>query len=342
MNHQHLYLELTSACNLNCRYCFVKKTNREIPIKVIYEILNDFIGMGGKQITLSGGEPSLYSELDSVLEFISASDLNAAIITNGYMVHKSLLDKLMNSGIGICISLDGTTSQINDAYRGKGAFEHAINTLSYLQHYEKVAVSLTPTPKNINDLENVLQFCKQNNVSTFHLSLPEIRQKGEYIYKSFLLDDNNIQNLVHFVYKMLLTKEINFDVTDQGNFRRCILFQKVNLDNIVSELLGNTLKIQSDGEVFLSSLTDDPFFSIGNIYAKRFFDIYQNYDYNLSDSFSKSLRNRYLGKCVDCTYLDSCYGGIVYSRESLMHVDPYCHYRKEALFDYIREQVFLT
>jgi len=84
-----VHMLLTTACNLNCDGCFYRRERAaEIPFKRIVELLDEFADGGVKTIALGGGEPTLYPEINGVVEEAKERGLYVAVTTNGVNRHE--------------------------------------------------------------------------------------------------------------------------------------------------------------------------------------------------------------------------------------------------------------
>jgi len=81
------HISPTSACNLNCRYCSVRKRSRNnhIPLSTIKAYILTLMRYGLKAVILTGGgEPTLYEHINELIGFIEGTcNLQLALITNG-------------------------------------------------------------------------------------------------------------------------------------------------------------------------------------------------------------------------------------------------------------------
>ncbi|MBR4026095.1 MAG: radical SAM protein [Lachnospiraceae bacterium] len=145
----------TSDCNFRCPYCYEKdvlhlqRMTDEIADKIVEMVENKASGIGSLRVTWYGGEP--------LLEFKRIEDLskrfmkiceehevvyNAGIVTNGYLLTKEVLQKLIEYRVGtIQITLDGT-KEMHDSKRylknHGGTFEKIMsNLLSFKEIVEK-------------------------------------------------------------------------------------------------------------------------------------------------------------------------------------------------------------
>lgn len=64
-----LKLSITTACNLNCRYCFVTKNSRYIDLETAYKAIDFFLLSKGEKkiLILYGGEPLLHPSLKTII-----------------------------------------------------------------------------------------------------------------------------------------------------------------------------------------------------------------------------------------------------------------------------------
>lgn len=84
-----VHLLLTTTCNLDCVGCFYRRGRaREIPFERIVELLDEFAEGGVKTIALGGGEPTLYPEINGVVEEAKRRGLYVAVTTNGVIRHE--------------------------------------------------------------------------------------------------------------------------------------------------------------------------------------------------------------------------------------------------------------
>lgn len=86
---------LTLRCNLNCSFCFQRKQS---PPKTMRQ--DDWIRLAGQlpeyaRVTLTGGEPFLFTGFKEVFDFI-AQRFECNIITNGLLLSEDLIDYLLS------------------------------------------------------------------------------------------------------------------------------------------------------------------------------------------------------------------------------------------------------
>ena len=137
---------LTSACNLQCRYCFGEslddfdedfgddiEVDYELPRKIGYDLalLDEFCRQDPDcTLTFYGGEPLLEAEkIRQIMDNIKPKHF--MIQTNGLLLDK-LEPKYVNQLHTILVSIDGEEA-LTDYYRGKDTFRKVINNLKLIK-----------------------------------------------------------------------------------------------------------------------------------------------------------------------------------------------------------------
>jgi len=83
-----LIIDVTYRCNIRCKWCFQHLSNDDVPVEKIYTLASQM--PKGSNIILSGGEPTLRSDLSVVVESLVCMGYTVNIITNGYKLDWSL------------------------------------------------------------------------------------------------------------------------------------------------------------------------------------------------------------------------------------------------------------
>lgn len=134
----HLRLNISEQCNMNCRYCYVSNNGGFMSSKIANKAVDVFLkllkrGLGKGSITIFGGEPLLNKKvLREVIQHAGKTDLfnrhidNISIVTNGVLLDKNIIQFFKDHHIQVSISLDGP-QEAHDLIRigkdGKGTFK---------------------------------------------------------------------------------------------------------------------------------------------------------------------------------------------------------------------------
>jgi SynChlorMet cassette radical SAM/SPASM protein ScmE len=160
-----LSLEITSRCNLRCRYCYFFNNPvieyRDLSTAEWLAFFDELGSLGVMTVTLAGGEPFIREDLRELVGGIVRNKMRFSFLSNGSLITDEMAAFL--AGTGRCeyvqVSVDGSTAEVHDSCRGKGAFEGAIRGIRILQrHGIFVAVRVTIHRGNVHDLENTARF----------------------------------------------------------------------------------------------------------------------------------------------------------------------------------------
>ena len=161
MNVKSAYFEITNQCNLNCTTCYNRSglnTERlEVSVEKLRESINILSLYGLKRVLISGGEPTLHSDFDRVLEFVNEYlSLSFGIVTNGTVYNQKLIDMLNTKcNVTLQISLDGSDEAYNSKTRGEGAFNKAIEFARQIRNEcNKPLLKMVVSQNSIDDVEN--------------------------------------------------------------------------------------------------------------------------------------------------------------------------------------------
>ncbi len=127
-----LWLYTNFDCNLACDYCCAgsspRAAARRLPAEVARRACEEFAGLGGREILLTGGEPFLDPDL---AEVVAAAERWApvTILTNAMVFgrgsRRRTLEALDRDRVTLQVSLDSGTSALHDRHRGAGSFDRA-------------------------------------------------------------------------------------------------------------------------------------------------------------------------------------------------------------------------
>src|SRR5262249_12988350 len=108
--HQPIAAHLipTRRCNLACTYCNeFDDVSLPVPTTDVLRRVDLLAALGTGIVTLSGGEPLLHPDLDSVILRIRRHRMIATLITNGYLLTADRIIRLNRAGLDhLQISID--------------------------------------------------------------------------------------------------------------------------------------------------------------------------------------------------------------------------------------------
>lgn len=189
MKLKEWHWEITKKCNLNCIHCITNcgaAQRDELTASEAISSLKIMRGLGCEYIMITGGEPFSRKDIFPILEECSDLGIKTQVLTNGSLISQDIAKRLVNLTESVGISLDGSTSHINDCIRGKSSFQKATQSIKTLSKYGiPICLYFTVSRLNIHDMENTIRYAKSLGVGFVHLS--EVNIAGRATNNSHLL-----------------------------------------------------------------------------------------------------------------------------------------------------------
>lgn len=136
---RRLTVELTNICNLHCSYCLRDEDALHhrpasfLPLEVFTRVASDAREwLGIEQVSLTGGEPTLHPAFADVLASVERLGLTCSFVTNGWHFDRVWPHVMAHRGVvtHVAFSLDGTTRDAHDRWRGAGSFDRLVRAIS--------------------------------------------------------------------------------------------------------------------------------------------------------------------------------------------------------------------
>lgn len=136
---RRLTVELTNSCNLHCSYCLrdddaLHHSPAEfLSLALFARAIKDARdSMGIEHVMFTGGEPTLHRQFGDILAAVGEASLTCSFVTNGWTFERvwPLMMKHRHAVTHAAFSLDGTTREAHDRWRGDGSFERVVRACS--------------------------------------------------------------------------------------------------------------------------------------------------------------------------------------------------------------------
>ncbi len=214
-------LLLTTACNLNCVYCYASAgagQGQLMPLQtgkwVIDRVCQNAKELGQKHFSLclhGGGEPTVAkNHVAELVKYAHAKELTCSIslTTNGYFTPKAA-ETLLNGISEVSLSFDGLAAIQNrqrPAASGKASFERVFDTLKIIENKKiPYGIRMSVMDDSVDALpENIEFLCRDTQCRTFQV---------EPVFKSgrARLWDNLLKNTTKFTHAFMSALEIAFE-----------------------------------------------------------------------------------------------------------------------------------
>ncbi len=156
---------LTRVCNLACGHCYLDAVQRrreapdELTTDEALRVVEEIAQLApGAMLVLTGGEPLMRRDLDTLVAAAAARELMPVIGSNGTLLDARRAAALRSAGaVGVGISLDSITPAFHDRLRGQdGAWEKAVAGLKAARAAGlAVQVQTTLFRENLGDIEAI-------------------------------------------------------------------------------------------------------------------------------------------------------------------------------------------
>ncbi len=179
----YLALNMTSACNYRCPYCFVglenlKASRDELTCKEMTHILREAKDCGARVVSLPGrGEPLADSDFWEILNEAERLGLWVVVYTNGYFLDKKKIVTLKDKPISLYLKVDSFTSSIYDELVGRrgayGRISQNIKNLLELFHepeqdgdqiISRLGINSVVTAQSAKSIRALRDWCHENSI----------------------------------------------------------------------------------------------------------------------------------------------------------------------------------
>lgn len=319
-----LYFNMTQDCNLKCIYCFAtareEKGNIRLSIEKYKEILNSVRNLSSDvvNITFTGGEPLLSANTIPVAKYAKKLGFSANILTNATLINETNVKELTSIFDLFKISIDGSTEEIHDHYRGKGSYQKTVRAIELLKaNNANIQIAMTVTRENVDDIFAMNK--EWQEMLTYQPLFPLGRAKSNANTTALTGDE---------YYEALC---VNENINPYSDIRNVINAHKANNSIMKCSMGDGELSISCTGDVYPCQLLHTDSFYLGNINENSLEEIY----YSEKNKYFKFHTVDCIDKCIGCDFKYLC-GGACQARHfsetgSIDHAGDFCEYEKKGI-----------
>jgi radical SAM protein with 4Fe4S-binding SPASM domain len=306
-----LFLELTSVCNGGCTHCYVRAGEgpvRQVPPAQVCLLIEEFAELGGQMVSISGGEPTLYSEWRAVTKYVRYNGLDAMLLTNATRLSSDDIAFLKDLGCAVAVSLDGANAASHDSFRGAGNFDAtltALNRLVAAGMAERTTLMFTPMTMNHGNLAGIVALAHRLGIGTVYVSLLEDRGRAHDRMVSLVPGVHSIRSLIFSIaslqdrYPGVAIQCLNLKMFTER-------LRQLDLD---TEGLDRTIRITADGEAYLTAYLDDEPFRLGFYKPGDLRRIWESDKVRSALDAAERRRRGAAAACRNCSAWEWCRGG---------------------------------
>jgi len=179
MNYpKRLDIEITRKCKYKCGVCSVRANSiiekEEISLETIQNKVKEFSELGGKEVSITGGEPSERGVdfLAKLIKFSKNLNLKVRMYCVGYGFQKfEDVHMLKDAGLDLVIITLAGPKEVDEQYKGvKGSYKIAINAIELFRKNKiQVIIHFTPTKPTYKHLPYVVDMAYQLGVEKIRI-----------------------------------------------------------------------------------------------------------------------------------------------------------------------------
>ena len=336
-----LAVNLTRRCNLSCAHCYLDAdtlshgSDNELTTEEVCRVLNEVTDCGeSTMVVLTGGEPLVRRDLESIISHGTQLGLAMVVGTNGMMLTERRVASLKLSGLlGAGISVDSLDADKHDSFRGqRGAWKKTMAGIDQCRRQQlSFQIHFSVTDSNADELAAVTDFASTSGARVLNIFFLVCTGRGKTY--TDITAARYEQALVEIIETQKRYPDLIIRPRCAPYFKR-VAFQQ-DPDSLLNRISGNEgdgciagthyCRVTSEGGITACPYIED---EVGNIRQQSFAETWNN-----AKSFLRLRRPKFNGACGICEYQKLC-GGCrarpVAAGNDLMDADPWCTYIPEG------------
>ncbi len=177
---QEIVLELTHACNLDCKACFNKsgKSEQMLDSDLAKAIIDSCKGLL-RTVRFSGGEPLLRKDLFGLMEYAKEKGFAVWLNTNATLVTRENARKIAGLCENVLIPFNGWDRMSDSQWSGKDEFEGKLKGVRFLSDASVpvLRAGTVATRENVRNLGKIRSLTKNLSSWELYRPIPVTRQE---------------------------------------------------------------------------------------------------------------------------------------------------------------------
>lgn len=338
---------VTGTCNQNCAFCSRRASARdrtELSPALYASIIEDIRHQGGLEtLVITGGEPFMHSQFESILGLSASGPWLLKLNTNGTILNDDVSALLQRYKVsGITVSIDGDVPEVHDLVRRTpDSFAHTTRNVEVLVGAGfEVYVNTNVVPANITRIDQIMLLAHRLGAAGMNISRIYPVGRGRDKIRDCYIPH---ELFVSVIARCLTMKPFGFHLRFEDQVLRHLLDPRyANLKDIgwchfgrkttIGCFAGvNMLHVNPNGDVLACTMLECP---VGNIRCDCLARIWTE------SAMLWRLRNRNLlkgicGRCPEKNICGGCRGRAYALLGDELEEDPFCPRSGKSTADWI-------
>ena len=319
-------IQLTEKCNLHCKHCFVsaEQCGNEMKYdRFENQILPQLLENNVNKVTLTGGEPFVYTKLFDIIKLLCENNIEVGVCTNATLISKHFLDKVCHYSIHFNVSLDGFSRNSHGKFRGfenSEIYDKIIQNIKLIGQYGLLNGILV-TPNKYASIKEYVELCKY------------AKECGaKYVLMNPLSQFGRGEDSISLAFDKIEMEQLRQETECFNNGMEMVYIRFPNSKNKpLSECVaGDIMYIFTNGDVAFcpymvfaardnGSIYEEQEFLLGNIFEEKFSWKESFKQYHFPVDFDRLCKNCVIDECKK-----GCYASKIACGNKLEDVDELC------------------
>jgi radical SAM protein with 4Fe4S-binding SPASM domain len=300
-------------------------------------LIDELADLGGRSVTLSGGEALLHSGFRTILNRAVARNLGVQLLTNGTLLDREWVEFLGGFPLSVQVSIDGSRAEIHDAIRGRGSFEKALRAVEHLQEAglgSRLTICATVMQGNARDLPEIIHLGERIGVPLVRF-LP-LRKKGRAAGAWDAIGTGLAVEDAEAFYRLVADRAVAGKTTTAVSCGVSGVLLKLPRETSPDEIwcpVGRKIDVDFNGDAYPCVLLMEEGFRLGNVHRDSLASMVKSE--RMRETCSSLVRRRTsIGRCASCLWQNLCQAGCMGqaldNTGTIWGVDDFCNYRQQA------------
>lgn len=223
--------EVTQACDLACVHCRASaqplRHSGELNQLEARSLIDQVAELCVPVFVLTGGDPLKRPDIYDLVEYADRRGVRTSLTPSATpLLTRAAITELKGRGLArLAVSLDGSTAQIHDAFRGvAGSFQLTLNAVRWAREAGlPVQINTTITRRNFEDLDSIVVLLHTMDIALWSVFFLVPTGRGQ---SSGVITADEFEQVFAKLYRLSAAARFDIKTTEAQHYRRYVLQQR--------------------------------------------------------------------------------------------------------------------